>query len=203
MVSKLNHCLSSLLHEAGLRAGRVAVRRLILIACILGLIAMPIVLVTRGFNLESIASYGYTGVFVATFLCDTTIIFPAPGGLVVVIAAAMFNPAWVALAAGVGGALGESTAYLVGRGGRAVIRDRYLGKYERAENWMRRYGFATIFLFALVPFLIFDLVGMIAGSTKYPYWKFLLATLAGRIPRSFAVAYLGWAILPYFFPFFQ
>ncbi|MFQ5925199.1 MAG: YqaA family protein [Dehalococcoidia bacterium] len=175
----------------------------ILIFCLLCLLAIPIVLVTRGLDVDAIASYGYVGVFLSTFLASTTVIFPAPGFVVVVLAAAMFNPAWVAIAAWLGGSLGEFTSYLVGYGGRIAIGQGYSQRYNRAEDWMRRYGAVTIFIFALMPFLIFDLVGIAAGTLRYPYWKFLLATLAGHLPRTFVLAYLGWWILPRFFPFLQ
>lgn len=178
-------------------------RRGILIVSLLGIIAIPIVLVTIGFDLESIAAYGYLGVFLATFLSSTTVIFPVPGVAVLMIAAAMFNPAWVAVTGCIGGSLGEFTSYLVGYGGMMAIEPRYTERYKRAEDWMRRHGSVTIFLFALMPFLIFDLVGIVAGTLRFPFWKFLLACLAGRLPRSFAEAYLGWAILPHFLPFLQ
>ncbi len=193
----------SLLDEARLLMWGSWVRRGILIFCLLALLAIPIVLVTRGLDLEGMAGYGYVGVFLATFLSSTTIIFPAPGMVVVIFAAAMFNPAWVAIVACLGGSLGEFTAYLVGYGGRIAIGQEYSERYKRAEDWMRRYGSVTIFVFALVPFLVFDLVGIAAGTLRFPFWKFLLAALAGRLPGAFVMAYLGWWILPHFLPFLR
>jgi len=96
-----------------------------------------------------------------------------------------------------GGALGESTAYIAGYGGAAIITHQQSKWYARAENWMRRYGSATIFVFALTP-LPFDVAGIAAGALRFPFWKFLLATLAGRLPRSLLecyLAYLGWEVL--------
>lgn len=198
-----NDSLASLPGKALQLTERKWVRRGILIVSLLGLIAIPIVLVTIGFDLESIARYGYIGVFLATFISSTTVIFPTPGVAVVLFAAALFNPGWVALAATLGGGLGEFTSYLVGYGGILVIEPKYAQRYKRAEGWMRRYGSVTIFLFALFPFLIFDLVGIVAGTLRFPFWKFMLFTLAGRLPRSFIEAYLGWAILPHIFPFLR
>lgn len=175
--------------------------RIVVIVAIIAMVAIPIVLVTKGFDVESIATYGYVGVFVATFLSSTTIFFPAPGVAVVMVAAGLFNPNWVALVACLGGALGEFTSYLVGYAGMMVIDLKRSQRYKRAEKWMSRYGVVTIFLFALFPFLIFDLVGIAAGSLRFPFSKFMLATIAGRLPRSFMEAYLGWAIVPYFFHF--
>jgi len=178
--------------------GRGKVTRVVILVSILILVVVPIVLVTLGFDVESIAEIGYAGVFVASFLASTTIIFPVPGVAVVVVAAVLFHPAWVAVVAAVGGSLGEFTAYLAGYGGRIAIGEKYGERYQKAEGWMKRHGFLTLATFAFLPFLLFDLAGIAAGALRYPFWKFLLACFAGRLPRSFIESYLGWWILPQF-----
>jgi uncharacterized membrane protein YdjX (TVP38/TMEM64 family) len=63
---------------------------------------------------------------------------------------------------------------------------------------MKRYGTATIFLFSLTP-LPFDIAGIAAGAVRFPYWKFLMATIAGRLPKTFIgvyVIYKGWQLVP-------
>ena len=192
--------LTSAWHQVRLQLRRSPAKRALLILAVLCLLILPVMLISRGLDLESIASYGYIGVFLATFLSTTSIFFPAPGFVVVVAAAALFNPIWVALAATAGGALGEFTSYLVGYWGRAAIDLERWERYKRAENWMMRYGSFAIFLFALVPGLIFDLIAIAAGAVRFPFWKFMLASFAGRLPRSFLEAYLGWMILPRILP---
>ena len=187
------------LRNTWLMMGQGNVTRVVILVCLLLLTVVPIVLVTRGFDLERVAAYGYAGVFVATFLSSTTIIFPAPGVVVVVVAAACLHPALVALLAAVGGSLGEFTGYLAGYWGKIAIGDRYGGRYLKIENWMQRHGSITLFLFALFPFMVFDLAGIAAGALRFPFRKFLLACFAGRLPRSFIEAYLGWWILPHLF----
>lgn len=147
--------------------------------------------------------YGYLGAFLLTLICSATILFPTPG--FIVIFAMVVNPvfSWplVALAAAVGGGLGESTAYFAGYGGKVIIAPEKSKRYKRAMEWTRRYGGITIFLFSLAPFLPFDLAGLAAGAMRYPFWKFLTATLAGRLIRSFVecyLFYLGWRIWPAF-----
>lgn len=143
--------------------------------------------------------YGYLGAFLLTLICSATILFPTPG--FIVIFAMVVNPvfSWplVALAAAVGGGLGESTAYFAGYGGNVIIAPEKSKRYKRAMEWTRRYGGVGIFLFSLAPFLPFDLAGLAAGAMRYPFWKFLTATLAGRLIRSFTecyLVYLGWGI---------
>jgi uncharacterized membrane protein YdjX (TVP38/TMEM64 family) len=164
-------------------------------------IALSAVLVHFLPNLEKFAKYGYLGVFVATLVGSATIIAPAPGLAVILSAAVIWNPIWVALVASIGGTLGEATGYWVGRGGRAFIAREYQKEYEEAERWMERYGGLAIFLFALVPVLIFDLAGIAAGALRFPFWKFLLFCWAGRVPRSFIEAYSGLGVSRLILPF--
>ena len=185
---------TSVWHQMHLQLRRSLAKKALLVVAILCFLILPITLISRGFDLESMGSYGYLGVFLATFLSTTSIFFPVPGFIAVVVAAALFNPIWVALAATAGGALGEFTSYLVGYWGRAAI------DLERWERYKMRYGSFAIFLFALVPGLIFDLIAIAAGAVRFPFWKFMLASFAGRLPRSFLEAYLGWMILPRILP---
>ena len=148
-----------------------------------------------------LAKYGYLGVFLLTLICSATIFFPTPGFIIVfaMVVSPAFSWPLVALAAGVGGGLGESSAYIAGYGGNVIIVPEQWKRYRRAEDWTRHYGGIAIFVFSLAPFLPFDLAGIVAGAMRYPFWKFLLATLAGRLVRSFSecyLVYLGWLTWP-------
>ncbi|MFW6126368.1 MAG: YqaA family protein, partial [Chloroflexota bacterium] len=152
-------------------------------------------------SLSAFARYGYLGAFLVTLVCSASIFFPTPGFIIVfaMVVSPAFSWPLVALAAGVGGGLGEATAYLLGYGGNVIVVPEKWERYRRAEAWTRRYGAVAVFVFSLAPFLPFDLAGIVAGATRYPFWKFLLATLAGRLIRSFSesyVVYLGWSVLP-------
>ena len=146
-------------------------------------------------DLERFLAYGYSGVFLVNLICCATILFPIPGEAVNIAAGATLNPLLVGMVATGGATIGEPTSYLAGDLGKAIIPDGYSESYEKAAGWMRRYGSFAIFLFALVPVLIFDLIGIIAGSTRYPLWKFVLACFLGRVIRCLAEAYLGYGLL--------
>jgi len=150
--------------------------------------------------LNQFAWLAYLVVFVITLLSSATIVFPAPGVAVLMAAAAKWNPAIVAIVASVGGTLGELTGYYAGRLGRRIIITEYRAGYEKTVGWMNRYGLWTTAVFAFVPVLIFDLVGLAAGALKLPVWKFLLACWGGRIARSFVEAYFGATVIPLIFP---
>jgi membrane protein YqaA with SNARE-associated domain len=168
-------------------------KAILLLICIL-IVAGGLSLLLRHFfteeDLRQFAEYGYLGVFLVTLISSLSILLPLPGTVVVLAAADIWNPALIALVAGIGGALGEISAYMLGYGGRAVIAPEQSKRYKQAEGWMKRRGGFAIFLFALIPFLIFDFMGIAAGVFRYPLRKFLFFTLLGRLPRSFIEVYV-------------
>jgi uncharacterized membrane protein YdjX (TVP38/TMEM64 family) len=146
-------------------------------------------------NVEHFLTYGYVGIFVINLICCASILFPVPGEAINIAAGAIMNPLMVGLVATIGATLGELTSYLAGYLGRKIALTGYWDKYESAEQWMKRYGSFSIFLFALLPVLVFDLIGIIAGSTRYSLWKFILACFIGRFLRCIAESYLGFELL--------
>ena len=146
------------------------------------------------------AIWAYLAVLVMTFLSSCTIIFPVPGTAVVMTAAAIWNPVIVAIVASIGASLGEITGYWAGRVGENIINLDNQAAYQRAVKWMNRYGTWAIFFIALIPVILFDIIGLAAGALKHPLWKFLLACWGGRLPRSFLEAYVGAGIIPFIFP---
>jgi len=151
--------------------------------------------------LEYYAELGYIGLFLAVFVASASFFIPLPGLAVVLAAATVLSPAWVALVASVASTLGELSGYLLGRFGiNNQIKER-LKMYSKAERWMQRYGAFAVWLFAAFPLLIFDVVAVAAGAFRLSVWKFMLATWLGRLPRSYIEVYLGLGIMHIIFPF--
>jgi membrane protein DedA with SNARE-associated domain len=145
--------------------------------------------------LKGFEQYGALGAFLTSFIVSTSIFLPVPGFFIVgaIAASGTSNWALVALASASGSALGQFTAYLAGYGGRAVIRREQSVWYRRAEDWMRHYGSLAIFFFALT-FLPVDVVGIVAGALRFPYWKYLIATFAGYLPKTLVGCYLAHSV---------
>jgi membrane protein DedA with SNARE-associated domain len=141
---------------------------------------------------EKLLLYGYSGVFAVNLVNAATILLPLPGEAINFAAGAMLNPLWVGLIASLGATIGELTAYAAGYWGRKVIIGDYSERYKRAELWLNRHGAMAIFLFALVPALVFDLLGLAAGSFRFPLRKFIVACWAGKVLRCLIAAYLGY-----------
>ena len=137
---------------------------------------------------------GYLGVFFIGFLSSVTIFLPTPAFAIVFALAAPqfgFNPLLLGLFAGTGAAFGELTGYILGYGGKAVLLKKYRKQLAKVEAGFKRYGApAIIFVFAVTP-LPFDIVGMFCGIVGYPWKKFFIATLAGKLVKYVAIAYAG------------
>jgi membrane protein DedA with SNARE-associated domain len=149
-------------------------------------------------SFRHLASLGYIGIFFLSILANATIILPAPGLAFVFGLGAVFNPFFVALAAGAGAAIGELSGYLAGYSGQTIIqRTRY---EQQLEGWMRKYGGRTILIFAFIPNPLFDIAGMIAGMLKMPLWKFLLFCWIGKTLKMLLFAYAGSWSIPWLTP---
>ena len=127
---------------------------------------------------ERVGNWGYVGIFLVTFVATASFILPIPYLLIVARAGMFLNPLGVTLVAGLAGALGELTGYIIGASGRELLQGGKL--YDKANHWMVTYGFWCVAFFAFVPNPIFDAIGFAAGVLRYPLWKFVLACFLGK-----------------------
>ena len=141
---------------------------------------------------KELAQYGYPGIFVLSILANATVLLPAPGVLFVFAMGAVFDPFWVAIAAGSGAALGELSGYLAGFSGQAIVENRQY--YGRLRNWMEGHPSLSnlaITVLAFIPNPFFDLAGIAAGTLKIPVVRFLLFCALGKIFKMLLFAYAG------------
>ncbi len=162
---------------------------IIRVVVLLAVIALTIVLVVNREKIQALQAYGYPGIFLFSILANATILVPVPGVIFTSAMGAVFNPLWVAMAAGAGAALGELSGYLAGFSGRAVVEDSK--RYQRVVRWMEKYGDMTILILAFIPNPLFDLAGMVAGLLKMPVWKFMMYCVIGKILKMLMFAYAG------------
>ena len=86
------------------------------------------------FFVSLVDSYGYIGVFLASLIGNATIILPLPTLFVIFVAGSILSPFWVGIAGGIGAAIGEMTAYLLGLGiakGSAAVRKKKFKKIKK------------------------------------------------------------------------
>jgi uncharacterized membrane protein YdjX (TVP38/TMEM64 family) len=141
---------------------------------------------------DRLKGYGYLGVFVISIILNATVIIPVSAMAVISsLGGALPSPFLVGLVGGIGAGIGEITGYIAGRAGRELLAKNKI--YIRVEGWVQRWGMMAVFVLSIFPFL-FDIVGIIAGATRMPLWKFFFACLLGRIILYVAVAYIGSAL---------
>lgn len=140
-------------------------------------------------RIDEYAIYGYPGIFVIALLTNATVLLPAPGVAVVYAMGGIFNPLGVTLAAGTGGAIGELSGYLAGFSGQAVIdRTEF---FIKVQPWILKYGPWAILLLAAIPNPFFDTAGIVAGISKMPLGRFLLACWVGQLLKMGMFAFAG------------
>ena len=88
------------------------------------------------------------------------------------------NPLIVGVVAGSAEAVGELTGYAAGVGGKSLLeRSRF---YPKVHSLMSRYAGLVIFTASVIPNPVFDVMGVAAGSIRYPVRRFVLIVFAGK-----------------------
>lgn len=129
---------------------------------------------------------GVLGVFLSSLAANATIICPAPLMSFDIPFAAnvahQTNLFLVVVVYSCGATLGEGVGYLVGRGGKKILGNGN-PYFQKTEGWLKKHGKWAIFILSLQPIFPFDIVGLVAGALKYPWWKFLVFCFLGRMPK--------------------
>ena len=137
--------------------------------------------------------FGYFGVFLISLIGTLSVVFPIPYTLVIYFIGAVrvLDPFLIAVAGGLGSALGEFSGYVLGYYGRAVLSEDRRRKMDYMMKVFHHYGFAAIFLFALTP-LPDDLLFIPLGIMRYRFVKAFIPALLGKMLMCFILAYSGY-----------
>ena len=165
-----------------------------LLLCIV--IAVTTLLFVFRDNFQGLAHFGFGGIFILSILSNATLILPIPGIVLTTAMGAIFHPFWVAIAAGLGAAIGELTGYLAGYSGQIIVEES--DKYRRLTEWMQHYGSITVLAMAIIPNPFFDLAGIAAGVLKMPVQQFLIWCGIGKIIKMLIFAYSGATLFKFF-----
>jgi membrane protein DedA with SNARE-associated domain len=152
-------------------------------------LAVTIALFILRNEILKLGNYGYLGTFVLSVATNATILLPMPSILMILPLGATFNPLYIGLAAGIGGAIGEMTAYIVGYSGRGIWNNN--PNYIKAVGWLKKWGMLVIFVFSVTPMPL-DIMGIAAGNLRLPAWKFFLPCWPGKTIKYIVLAYVGY-----------
>lgn len=146
---------------------------------------------------------GYAGVMFAMAIESCCI--PLPSEIVMPLAGyfAYTNPerfslVGVGIAGAVGCVIGSAVAYGIGASGGRPLLLKY-GRYiliskadsDRADRWFAHYGAPVAFFSRLLP-VIRTYISLPAGIARMNVGKFLIFTLLGSLPWTFALAFIGY-----------
>lgn len=137
-------------------------------------------------TITSLDVVGYPGVLFFSFLGSLVMVIPLPGILSVCGASLILSPVAVGIVGAVGETLGEVGGYAVGYGGRSFLQNKRF--YGKVRTWMERRGTIVLFLAAVIPNPIFDIVGVAAGATKFNFRRFLAIVFIGKVIKCVSIA---------------
>lgn len=142
-------------------------------------------------HFKSFGFWGPIAIIIVMILQIFLVVFPSWLPMIVAVLAYGF---WGGALISIAGVYCASTiAFYIGKWLGEDYLEKIMGKSKnnKVEQWVSEYGFWTIAIFRISPFLSNDAISIIAGMLSMSYRKFILATLTGIIPLSFAIAYFG------------
>ena len=134
--------------------------------------------------------YSYLGVFLVSLIGALSVVFPIPYTIIIYLLGRSLDPYIIAIAGGLGSAVGELSGYILGYYGRAVVSEERKRKMDFMLRIFNRYGAAAIFVFALTP-LPDDLLFIPLGIMRYKFVKAFIPTFLGKTLMCFTLAMAG------------
>lgn len=141
--------------------------------------------------LNNYRDWGYL-ILMGAFLFQM-FLFVVPSVMVMTLSIIMYGP-WIGSLVCLSGIfLASTVAYFLGQGLSTVTLDKIVGRKQREKmsDFLEDYGFWTVFIFRMSPFLSNDAVSFVAGLVSMTYWRFISATMLGIIPLTALIAYFG------------
>lgn len=153
-------------------------RKIAEIILVAGIVALSVAVFLLRDRIQSVGTVGYIGLFLLCFLANATVFLPAPSLMLAASAALVMNPWLVALVASLGSALGEFVGYLFGSATKDLSQ-----KFQKLLEKLRQKvpnDTVLVFILAVLPLPLFDVVGVYAGGTKMHLLRFFVACFVGK-----------------------
>lgn len=140
---------------------------------------------------ELVLKYGYVGSFLASFLSHVIPFVALPYLAVVWSLSKILNPVAIGVLSGLGAGLGKLSSYYIGLGGgRLIAGSRRRAQLDALKGLVKHYGVLVAFIASATP-LPDDVFLIPLGMIKYSLWKYLAATISGKVFLCLAVATAG------------
>ena len=141
--------------------------------------------------LEPYRDIGYL-ILLGAFLFQLFLFF-IPSVLVMSLCIVMYGPWLGGALCLVGVFLASVFAYVLGNALGTYTIDKIIGhsSREKMEAFLEKYGFWTVAVFRLSPFLSNDAVSFVGGLVSMSFWRFIGATMLGITPLTIILAWMG------------
>jgi uncharacterized membrane protein YdjX (TVP38/TMEM64 family) len=143
---------------------------------------------------EWVSQFGFWGPFfiVAAMIAQMFLLVINVVALMLV-AIIAYGPVWGSVIAVTAVAVASTVGYWIGRGIGETGVSKLIGQksQQKVAGFMDKYGIWAIIIARISPFLSNDAVSLVAGLAGMGYFKFMGATLAGILPLTILLAWLG------------
>ncbi|MDD3160236.1 MAG: VTT domain-containing protein, partial [Candidatus ainarchaeum sp.] len=151
--------------------------------------------------LSILIAFGPIGLFMASIIGNATLFLPLPIDILIIPLASIdyfglgiLSPLILAFIVGLGAAIGEMSGYFVGLAGISSfekLKNKQFQNLNELKAKLDKWGMWLIAFFAFTP-LPFDLIGIVAGISKYSKVKFFIGCFVGKFPRYIILCYAGY-----------
>lgn len=140
-----------------------------------------------------VAQFGYWGplvVVIAMVLQMFLIVIPTP--LLMLMTIMAYGPIWGSILLLIAIFVASSVGYFIGKYFGPALIEKLIGPKtnQKITSFIDDYGFWTVIIVRLCPFLSNDAISFVAGILKMGYWRFIGATLVGISPLIAFIAFL-------------
>ena len=154
------------------------VKKILEVVFILAIFALSVTIFLFREKIGQVHDVGYLVLFFLCFLSNSTVLLPAPSLMIAASCALIMNPWLVALFAALGSTLGEFVGYAFG-----TVTEDLSPKFQNfVKKLTSKIHNQTIlvFILAVLPLPLFDIVGIYSGGTKMNLIKFSVACFVGK-----------------------
>ncbi|TXK79387.1 TVP38/TMEM64 family protein [Mesonia sp. K4-1] len=142
-------------------------------------------------TIQGFGAWGVVAIILIIILQMFLVVFPS--WLPMIAAALVYGTFSSILISSTGVFLASTIGYSLGLGVSENALHKFISDktFDKLNYWVSHYGFWSIVLFRVSPFLSNDAISVLAGGLKMNYIKFITATMIGIVPLATAIAFFA------------
>lgn len=155
------------------------VKKTLEVIFLISIAALSVIIFFLKDKIGEVSDVSYLGLFFLCFLANSTILLPAPSLMIATSCALIMNPWLVALFASLGSSLGELIGYAFGSVSKEVS-PKFQTLIDKLTTKIHNQTL-LVFVLAVLPLPLFDVVGIYSGGTKMNLIEFYITCFAGKL----------------------